>query len=561
MRKATKSAKRPAKKSAAKKSVTKKPQKKLIKHAKTVCEACDGQGATITRKYGKPLMLVCKTCKGKGKIPIPTFERIKASKVRNLLVRAGAAGTCDHGVDFGQHCEECEEEQDEREVPTKVLPLKKGAVVVHTKELTTGKESSTTTLTDEMQEARDIIEERASFYGCPGKVIEIRKGPVVTMYEFQPAKTTRIWRLVKSQEDLALALAAETVMIRRIPGKNVMGIEISNEVGDRKNVNFRASLKFVKRAKAAGMELPLNLGTDPFGDPIIDDLAKMPHLLIAGSTGSGKSVSLNAIISSIIATTAPEDVQFYMIDPKGVELTHYNGIPHMKTEMVTSAHRAKDLLEILTREMRYRLTRLTDAGVRDIVAYNKLAAERPGEFTKMPRIICVIDELGDLMIQDKRQFTQMIAEISQIARATGIHMIAATQRPSVDVISGKIKVNFPGRIAFKVTSMADSKVIISRKGAESLLGMGDMLYLSPTRSTPIRIHAPWVPLEDVVEIADKIRELESARIKEEEAKREAERRERLTRLGNVLMGNEKPKEEEEDDKIELGWSYNRSREQ
>lgn len=551
-------AKKTAKRVVRQKRVTKKPLKVAKKMIE--CEACGGMGATLTRRNGKPQMVSCKACKGKGKVPLPMFEVMKASKVRKLLVKAGAAGTCDHGVDLEDVCEECEEEEDE--MLTAPVAPKKGAVIVHMKELTTGEESSTTVLTEEQRATKEIIEERASFYGCPGKIVEIRKGPVITVYEFQPAKTTRLWRLIKSQEDLALAVSAETVMIRRIPGKNVMGIEISNDIGDRRNVNFRASLRFVTKAKKQGMELPLNLGTDPFGEPIIDDLAKMPHLLIAGSTGSGKSVSLNCIISSLITVCSPEELQFYMVDPKGVELTHYNGIPHMQQEMVTSAHRAKDLLEILTREMRHRLSRLTLAGVRDIVAYNGLAKAKPSEYTRMPRIICVIDELGDLMIQDKRQFTQMIAEISQIARATGIHLIAATQRPSVDVISGKIKVNFPGRIAFKVTSMADSKVILSRKGAEALLGMGDMLYLSPTRAVPIRIHAPWVPLEDVVEIADKIRAIEAARLAEirkaDEARREAERKANLTRLGHVLQGTSSEVEAPVDDeKIDIGWSYKR----
>ena len=275
------------------------------------------------------------------------------------------------------------------------------------------------------------------------------------------------------------------------------------------------------------MELPLNLGTDPFGVPIIDDLATMPHLLIAGSTGAGKSVSLNCLISSLLTVCGPEELEFYMIDPKGVELIHYNGIPHMKTKMVTSPHYAKDLLENLVREMRRRLQLLSYKGVRDIREYNDLVEGSKDAIkdAKLPRIVCVIDELGDLMMQDRREFTRLIAEISQIARATGIHMIAATQRPSVDVLSGRIKVNFPARMAFKVTSMQDSRVILHMKGAEGLLGRGDMLYLSPSRASTIRIHAPWVPLSDVKVIADRLREIEAKRKEaEEKARLEAERK-------------------------------------
>ena len=418
------------------------------------CTECAGMGKKLIKKNGAVKMVSCKPCKGKGKILVEAGS--KASKV--------PAATGGKGIRVTQ------------------------------RDLSTG-EDVTKKLTDDQVLAKETIEERAAFFGCPGKVIAVRKGPVITLYEFQPAKTTRIKRLINLQEDLALALSAEAVMVRRIPGREVMGIEISNESSERQNVAFRASLVSVKEAKQRGMELPLNLGTDPFGDPIIDDLATMPHLLIAGSTGSGKSVSLNCIISSLLTVCSPAELEFYMIDPKGVELIHYNGIPHMKEKMVTSPHYAKDMLERLIIEMRRRLQLLTMKGVRDIKEYNDLA--KAAATPALPRIVCIIDELGDLMMQDRREFTRMIAEISQIARATGIHMVAATQRPSVDVLSGRIKVNFPGRMAFKVTSMTDSKVILHKKGAEGLLGRGDMLYLSPTRSTTIRIHAPWVPLTDV----------------------------------------------------------------
>lgn len=446
------------------------------------CERCNGVGKRLLKKEGKIKVVTCKDCKGEGKLLVKKVPKVSDDD----LVK---------------------------------VPKHTGGVMVFSREAGKG-ESKTRKLTPEQTEARDIIEERAAFFGCPGKVSSIRKGPVITLYEFQPAKVTRIKRLQNLQEDLALALSAEAVMVRRIPGKDVMGIEISNEPGERQNVGFRASLEFVMKARQAGMELPINLGTDPFGDPIVDDLVKMPHLLIAGSTGAGKSVSLNGIISSLITTCSPDELQFYMIDPKGVELTHYNGIPHMRQPMVTSPHRAKEMLENLNLEMRRRLEVLTQHGVRDLEELNnkrKAAEKKP-----IPRIVLVVDELGDLMLQDRKAFTQLFAEISQIARATGIHMICATQRPSVDVLPGKIKVNFPARMAFKVTSRVDSNTVVHRKGAEALLGRGDMLYLSPMRSQCIRIHAPWVPIEDVKEIAGKLKAWELKRREEEQAKREAE---------------------------------------
>lgn len=382
-------------------------------------------------------------------------------------------------------------------------------------------ESKNNRLTEDQKEAREAIEERAAFFGCPGKVVGIKKGPMVTLYEFEPGKSTRVKRLQGLQEDLALALSAEAVLVHRIAGKNLMAIEISNEASDRHNIPFRASLQRIKEAKHDGVELPLNLGTDPFGIQIVDDLVVMPHLLIAGSTGSGKSVSLNCIISSFLTVCSPQELQFFMIDPKGVELVHYNGIPHMKEPMVTSPHYAKDMLERLIREMRRRLSELTMERVRDIRELNLLKKGRG--IPQIPRIVLIVDELGDLMLQDKKEFIRLFAEISQIARATGIHMICATQRPSVDVLPGKIKVNFPGRVSFKVTSSVDSKTIVHVKGAEGLLGRGDMMYLSPTRSTCIRIHAPWVPLEDVKALADKIRKIEETRIVEE-VRKEQERK-------------------------------------
>lgn len=355
------------------------------------------------------------------------------------------------------------------------------------------------------------IEERAAFFGCPGKVKGIVKGPVITVYEFEPGKSTRVKKLQGIHEDLALTLSAEAVNVSRIPGKNLMAIAISNDAEDRKNTSFRQSLQAIKAAKKAGIELPLNLGIDPYGKPVIDDLTVLPHLLIAGSTGAGKSVSLNCIISSLLTVCPPEELKFMMIDPKGVEMVHYEGIPHLTESMITSPHYAKDALERLTIEMRKRLLILTNERVRDIHHLN--VKRKKYSEPLMPRIVVIVDELGDLMLQDRKEFIKLFAEISQISRATGIHMICATQRPSVDVLPGKIKVNFPGRMSFRVTSSVDSKTIIQQRGAENLLGRGDMLYLSPQRVGCVRVHAPWVPIEEIKELTEKIKAAAIAEMK------------------------------------------------
>lgn len=512
-----------------------------------LCGECNGMGKKMIGKAGAVKLVSCKPCKGKGKIVVEAGS--KAAKAASKKI-----------VESGR--KEGKSAKREKEI----VSGKSSGVRVFTRNLETGEDEMTTKMSHEQMTARETIEERAEFFGCPGKVTEVRKGPIITLYEFKPAKTTRVKRLINLQEDLALALSAEAVMVRRIPGKEMMGIEISNAEGERQSVAFRASLGAVRAAKKAGMELPLNLGIDPFGEPIVDDLAAMPHLLIAGSTGSGKSVSLNCIISSLLTVCSPEELEFYMIDPKGVELSHYEGIPHMKEPMVSTPHRAKEMLEGLVDVMRMRLTLLAQMKVRDIREFNKIV---PPE-RKFTRIVCVVDELADLMMQDRRAFTRLIAEISGMARATGIHMVCATHRPSVDVLSGKIKVNFPARMAFRVTSAVDSKVILHRKGAEGLLGQGDMMYLSPTRSTTIRIHAPWVPLVDVKAIGDKLREVEAQRRAAEEKERIVAEEKRLRELrklqGEVTtvptgMGVRRtiPAGEQESMEIDFGWNTNPSK--
>lgn len=543
-----------------------------------VCPECNGLKAKIVMKGGKPKMLPCKPCKGTGKIHVEAGSKAARTKVTESgrrggkvkalhdrdvkrALRDGVTKKAKRAVAVIDDDDEDSDDDDEDDAPIRPASQKSGPVQVTTRNLETGNDVIGK-MTPEQREAKETIEERAAFFGCLGKVTAIRKGPVITLYEFAPAKTTRIKRLINLQEDLALALSAEAVMVRRVPGREVMGIEISNADSERQNVAFRASLASVQKAKVAGMELPLNLGTDPFGDPVVDDLAIMPHLLIAGSTGSGKSVSLNAIISSLLTVCSPAELEFYMIDPKGVELTHYNGIPHMKQPMVTSPLYARDMLERLVEEMRSRLVLLARQSVRDIREYSERGKKAVPAFAPMPRIVCVIDELGDLMMQDRRAFTRLIAEISGMARATGIHMICATHRPSVDVLSGRVKVNFPARMAFKVTSPVDSRTIVHRKGAEALLGRGDMLYLSPTRSACIRIHAPWVPLNDVKAIANTLRDIEAKRIEAEQVQRIADEARRQKELDKARTGTSFVTEpsrtikqgEEESTPITFGWT-------
>ncbi len=367
-----------------------------------------------------------------------------------------------------------------------------------------------------------ILEKKLLDYGVEGKVVEVRPGPVITVYEFEPAPGVKVSRIVNLADDLALALSALSIrIVAPIPGKSVVGIEVPNT--NRETVYLKEIID-TDAFRSSKSKLSFGLGKDISGEPFIVDLARMPHLLVAGSTGSGKSVSINSMICSILFKATPEEVKFLMIDPKMLELSDYEGIPHLLLPVVTNPKKAAASLKWLVDEMERRYTVLAEKGVRNIEAYHqrmeKEQKERgkvykrkgdlleeeeekaPEEMEKLPYIVVVIDELADLMMISSREVEESITRLAQMARAVGIHLILATQRPSVDVLTGIIKANFPARISFQVTSKVDSRTILDTIGAEHLLGAGDMLFLPPGSSKMIRIHGAFVSSSEIKRIVE-----------------------------------------------------------
>ncbi len=353
----------------------------------------------------------------------------------------------------------------------------------------------------EIRERVRIIEETLASFGVPAKVVEVNQGPTVTQFGVEPGylekrdsngrvqrAKIKVSKIANLANDLALALAAAPIRIEApVPGHSVVGIEVPNsEVA---LVALRTVLESDAFRRIKG-PLPIALGQDVAGNPVAADLAAMPHLLIAGATGSGKSVCVNAIIASLLCTRTPDEVQFIMIDPKMVELTLYNGIPHLRAPVVVELERVVGVLNWATREMDSRYKMFNQARARNIEAYNQMLTAK-GE-KPLPYVVVVIDELADLMMMAPDEVERSICRIAQMARATGIHLVIATQRPSVDVVTGLIKANFPARISFAVTSQVDSRVIIDTAGADKLLGRGDMLFMAPDSSKLVRLQGCFV---------------------------------------------------------------------
>ncbi|HEU5393491.1 MAG TPA: DNA translocase FtsK 4TM domain-containing protein [Candidatus Methylomirabilis sp.] len=351
---------------------------------------------------------------------------------------------------------------------------------------------------EEHQRNAEILVKTLRDFGVETRVADVSPGPVITRYEVEPGPGIKINRIVGLADDLALALKAMSVrVVAPIPGKAVVGVEIPNQ--NRARVSLREILGTAEFAALAS-PLPLALGKDIAGNPVVADLAQMPHLLIAGATGSGKSVCLNGLILSILFSTPPTDVQFLLIDPKRVELSIFNGIPHLLDRVVVEAREAAKKLQLVIAEMERRYRVFAEVGARNLGAYNQWAVAAPppegpeGEEAAgpLPHLVVVVDELADLMLVAAHEVENAVARLAQMARAVGIHLIVATQRPSVDVITGVIKANFPARLSFQVSSKVDSRTILDVNGAEQLLGSGDMLFLPPASSKPIRIHGCFV---------------------------------------------------------------------
>lgn len=366
---------------------------------------------------------------------------------------------------------------------------------------------------DHRENARTLKETLESF-GVKAKVTGIHRGPTVTRYEIQPEIGVKVSRIVNLADDIALALAAKDIRIEApIPGKPAVGIEVPNQ--EVSLVGLRDILESPEYRDYPS-KLSIALGRDIYGKPIVDNLARMPHLLVAGATGSGKSVCINGIITSLLYKARPDEVKLMMIDPKMVELNVYNGIPHLLVPVVTDPRKAAIALKKVVTEMEKRYEMFAKHGARDIERYNQMAAEnKEKNLEPLPFIVVIVDELADLMMVAPSDVEDAICRLAQMARAAGIHLIIATQRPSVDVITGVIKANIPSRIAFAVSSQADSRTILDMGGAEKLLGRGDMLYLPIGASKPIRVQGAFLSDDEVEAVVRFVSKQQEPRYQEE----------------------------------------------
>jgi DNA segregation ATPase FtsK/SpoIIIE, S-DNA-T family len=375
---------------------------------------------------------------------------------------------------------------------------------------------------DELKERARAIENKCLEFDIQGRVTQINPGPVVTTFEFKPEAGIKYSRIIGLTEDLCLALKAESILIERIPGKSTIGIEVPND--RRQTIALREIIEAPEFINSPS-KLTLAMGRDLHGRIRVTDLAAMPHLLIAGSTGTGKSVFINSLLMSILYKASPEEVKVVLVDPKRLELSLYENIPHLLAPVVTDPKIASNVLRNATREMENRLKLLAQRGVRNIDQYNRTFKKEQSlslfdnleetEHKPLPYLLIVIDELADLMMVDTNNVEESITRLAQMARAVGIHLILATQRPSVDVITGLIKANFPARISFRVASKVDSRTILDSNGSESLLGRGDMLYLPAGSARLHRIHGPLVTGDEITSACDFWRQQAQAKYQEE----------------------------------------------
>lgn len=363
---------------------------------------------------------------------------------------------------------------------------------------------------NELQERARVLQDKLKRFGVNGEVVAIKRGPVVTLFEYQPDVDTKLSKIIALEDDLAMALQAMSIrIIAPIPGRSVVGFEVSNTT--RHDVLFSQIINQPSYTKFSG-SLPLVLGKGTIGEAVVVDLARMPHLLIAGSTGSGKSVALNAILISLLCKLSPDDLKLILIDPKRLEFAAFTDIAHLLFPIVTSPASAAPVLRWVVQEMEDRYEKMAECGARNIGDYNirinqiNQNAHSDDAQKPLPFIVVVIDELADLMITAGRDIEDLITRITQMARAAGIHMIVATQRPSVDVITGLIKANFPSRISFRVASRIDSRTILDTMGADRLLGRGDMLFIDASTSQLRRVHGAYVSDQEIEQVADHIRQ-------------------------------------------------------
>jgi len=363
---------------------------------------------------------------------------------------------------------------------------------------------------DELLARSRLLEEKLADFGVEAAVVQVHPGPVITRFEVEPARGVKVSQIAHLQDDLALAMKATAIrIIAPIPGRGAVGIEIPNE---HPAVVYLKDILASEPFQQMSSEIPLALGKDTTGRVFCSDLAKMPHLLVAGATGSGKSICLNALLTGMVFRSTPREVRFLMIDPKRLELPRYSGIPHLLSPVVTEAKSAAMALQWLVGEMDRRYDVLSAVTVRDIYGFNRaieqgdgLDALEPEDRQRLPHIVVVVDEFADLMIRAPREVEAPVQRLAQMARAVGIHLVFATQRPSVDVITGVIKANFASRVAFRVISMTDSRTVLDRNGAETLLGNGDMLFLPTGKPDPIRLHGAYIAPEETARLVAHLR--------------------------------------------------------
>ena len=361
---------------------------------------------------------------------------------------------------------------------------------------------------DELKLLAQVLTDRYAEFDVHGQVTQINPGPVVTTFEYKPEAGIKYSRITGLTDDLCLALRAESILVERMPGKSTVGIQVPNR--DREIIWLRENIES-QEFIGSKSKLTLAMGKDINGRLAVADLAGMPHLLIAGSTGTGKSVAINAMIMSILYKSTPDQVRLVLVDPKRLELGNYEGVPHLLTKIITEPKLAANALRNAVREMERRLKLLAAKGVRNILSYNALFDDTPSLFANeagsdddgpIPYIVIIIDELADLMMLDGHNVEESITRLAQMARAVGIHLVLATQRPSVDVITGLIKANFPARVSFRVATKVDSRTILDANGAESLLGRGDMLYLPSGSARVHRLHAPYVTEKEIAAVVE-----------------------------------------------------------
>ncbi len=361
---------------------------------------------------------------------------------------------------------------------------------------------------NELRDWAQLLTEKSAEFEVHGQVTHINPGPVVTTFEFKPDAGIKVSRITNLADDLCLALKAESILIERMPGKSTVGVQVPNR--ERETIWLREGIESQEFA-ASKSRLTLSMGKDINGRLVTADLTSMPHLLIAGATGTGKSVAINAMIMSMLYKATPEQVRFILVDPKRLELGIYEGVPHLYTPIITEAKLAAHVLRNACREMERRLKLLAEHSVRNIEQYNRRFGDDPtpslfeqqdDEHRPLPYIVIIIDELADLMMLDRLNVEESVTRLAQMARAVGIHLVLATQRPSVDVITGLIKANFPARISFRVATKVDSRTILDANGAEALLGRGDMLYLPAGSARVHRLHAPYVTEKEITAVVE-----------------------------------------------------------